>query len=458
MEDNLGKRVTSDVTTLRQKQRPAIDHLRCNRHSKTATTYEPDSTMSPTSAMLGDKVLGPLCYGFVHWLVREARAAGVEHLFFLSRDGWLLKKAFDLLPRQVTDGLTSHYLYSSRRAVWFASLKEDTSESEFNEILSGASPYLPVKVFLRRIFIEPEECIEEIRAAGFSDEHDLITTASDRLKLYDLFKSIKPKIVARAEEERASYLAYLEHAGLMDNRKAGLVDVGWTGSVVKYTRALVQSVDESIELNGYFIGVGSKAKSKYGFEKGDCLRGYLFEFDDDAHPELLECLFIIEKFLSPNEPSLMKMVRHKNGFKPVYKQGQRETTPFNSIVQKHALQFVKDQSRSGVVEKIDEALFLPLLKKTLTDPDVDVARLLSQYAYSTDFGYQIGAKPIAATQENTAYWRNPIQLLKDFRRARWKAGFIAQQSLPARIVLKTVKRTRLDRWFNSLLLLSKKLR
>lgn len=148
----------------------------------------------------------------------------------------------------VTEGLTSYYLYSSRRALWFASLKEDTAEAEFNEILAGASPYVPVADFLTRIFIDPQHCLPQIRAAGFENEKAIVETASDKQKLYTLFQAIKPQIVANAAQERADYLAYLKHWGVFDHRKGGLIDVGWTGSVIKYTRRLVKEVDDSIDL------------------------------------------------------------------------------------------------------------------------------------------------------------------------------------------------------------------
>lgn len=411
------------------------------------------------AARIGREVIGPLCYGFARWLTEQAREAGITQLYFLSRDGWLLKQAFDLLPQQLTAGLTSHYLYSSRRAVWFASLKEDTPEAEFNEILAGASPYIPVADFLTRVFIDPQECLPQIRAAGFDNEMTIVETASDKQKLYALFRAIKPKIVANAAQERADYLAYLKQSGVFDNKKAGLVDVGWTGSIIKYTRELVRGVDDSIDLSGYFIGVGGKAETKYGFSRGGCLQGYLFDFDDKSYLEILRCFFVIEKFLSPNEPSLIRMKRDEGGFRPVYKPGEKEYSPLNSIVQKSALQFVQHLSNSGATDRpFDVSRFLPQLKKLLSNPDRETAKLLSQYSYSSDFGYRATPKAIAKSESASVYVRKPLLLFKQYRRARWKAGFIALQPLPARIALTAVRKAKLDKGFERLLLSARKLR
>jgi hypothetical protein len=407
------------------------------------------SRENAVSEHIGYEVIGPLCYGFVRWLVVKAQDTGVQHLYFLSRDGWLLKEAFDRLSPEVRGNLKTHYLYSSRRAVWFAALDENTPENEFYEMLSGASPHVPVRGYLERIFLDPEHYKAQIIGAGFNSEHDVVTSPSDREKLYRLFRNIKPAIVEKAREEREAYLAYLEDEGLFAYNRAGLVDVGWTGSIVKYTRNLVGRVKPELDLHAYFIGVGGKAQSKYGFRKGDCLHGYLFDFDDKTHAEIRKGFFVVEKFLSPNEPSLIKMTRTGGKFKPVYKEGPREESPMNKIVQKAALQFVRDNANEH--KPFDSARFLPALKKLIAAPSAEVARELSQYSYSSDFGYQVKPSLIAYSQNGGQYLRHPLHLFRDYRRARWKAGFIAQQPLMARLVLQVVRKTALDQRYDQFL-------
>jgi hypothetical protein len=446
------KKESASISGLSGSSKGAQSDIRRPAHRRETVT-------NALSAELGYDIIGPLCFGFANWLVDQAKEQGIRDLYFLSRDGWLLKKAFDLLPKSVTDGIRSHYLYSSRRAVWFASLKEETGEAEFKEILSGASPFLPVASYLLRIDINPSDYGDEIRDVGFASADSVVKNAGDREKLYALFDRLRPEIMQNAAKERADYLAYMEHAGVFDSSRVGLVDVGWTGSILKYTRALAKEVDPSVELFGYFLGVGEMAQKKYGFSKGSCLYGYLFDFDDWTHREILKSFYVIEKFLSPNEPSLIRMKKRGYRFSPVYKNANPEVSPLNFVVQNNALQYVRGQvARGGWNERLDTAVFLPQLKKLLRNPDPGVARLLSQYSYSSDFGYQAGAKPIAKSLGASAYLRNPMLLLRDYRRARWKAGFIAQQPLPARALLRAVRRARLDLGYEKILAWSRKLR
>lgn len=434
----------------RKNNAPQNNNWKCRKFTS--------ASLESVAESVGYQTVGPLCYGFACWLVGKAKEAGIKNLYFLSRDGWMLKQVFDLLPQSATAGIQTHYLYSSRRAVWFASLDESTPEDEYNEILSGASPYLPVKNFLQRIFIDPAQHKAEIQAAGFYDENSVVEVASDRLKLYSLFKALKPTIVARAAQERRDYVAYLKHEGVLDHKRSGLVDVGWTGSIMKYTRALVRDAADDVELFGYFLGVGENARNKYGFSKGDCLHGYLFDFDDSKHFFMRRYFFLIEKFLSPDEPSLIKMSIEKGQFKQVCNQGEQEVSPLNSVVQESALRFARDKIEAGDTAAIGEKDFLPELKKVLESPNRNVALLLSQYSYSFDFGYHAGPAAFAKTEPASIYLRNPLQLLKDYRRAIWKPGFIALQPLSARLVLRLIRVLRVDKIFDKLLLVPKRIR
>lgn len=62
----------------------------------------------------GYEIGGPICYGYVRWIIREIEQNYPEILdiAFVARDGWLLQKVFDILPHCAT--LKSHYIYAPR--------------------------------------------------------------------------------------------------------------------------------------------------------------------------------------------------------------------------------------------------------------------------------------------------------------------------------------------------------
>lgn len=64
----------------------------------------------------GVSVGGPLIYIFVKWIVSDCKMKGTRDIYFLSRDGYALKKAADIIIKDEKLNISAHYLYSSRSA------------------------------------------------------------------------------------------------------------------------------------------------------------------------------------------------------------------------------------------------------------------------------------------------------------------------------------------------------
>lgn len=67
-------------------------------------------------ASLGCTVAGPILFPYVQWIVETCRQRGITRLYFIARDGFILKKIADILIRQYKFAIATHYLYGSRKA------------------------------------------------------------------------------------------------------------------------------------------------------------------------------------------------------------------------------------------------------------------------------------------------------------------------------------------------------
>ncbi|EFB1111139.1 HAD-IA family hydrolase, partial [Escherichia coli] len=72
---------------------------------------------------LGYAGIGPFVSAFMLWLGRKAKQDNISHLYFLSREGWLLKQVYDVIHKDDKDVPSTTYLYASRRATRVASLR-----------------------------------------------------------------------------------------------------------------------------------------------------------------------------------------------------------------------------------------------------------------------------------------------------------------------------------------------
>ena len=85
---------------------------------RTRLAAPPDA--SETERVIWDvsaDVSAPLIALFVDWCLRESRAAGIERLYFLSRDGQVMMQVAEILGLRDSDPTDCRYLYVSRQAL-----------------------------------------------------------------------------------------------------------------------------------------------------------------------------------------------------------------------------------------------------------------------------------------------------------------------------------------------------
>ena len=66
---------------------------------------------------IGCTVAGPILFPYVQWILEASQRRGITRLYFIARDGFLLKKIADILIKKINLGISTHYIYGSRK-VW----------------------------------------------------------------------------------------------------------------------------------------------------------------------------------------------------------------------------------------------------------------------------------------------------------------------------------------------------
>ncbi len=212
---------------------------------------DPDRTVPAGSCFGGDPfhlgyaALGPAAAGFALWLAGKARADGVRELFFLSRDGSLLKQAFDLLVPRLPLEVKTHYLHNSRKAVLTATLNNaadlvDAVMGYFQPVTLGR--WLDDKFGLAAEAIPPN--VRRRLALG------RVVTMGDRDFLLPLvLDDLAPVLYARAAERRALWREYLSAAGFLAAGRKAVVDIGFSGAV----QASLADLADDRDLRGYYV-------------------------------------------------------------------------------------------------------------------------------------------------------------------------------------------------------------
>jgi predicted HAD superfamily hydrolase len=68
-------------------------------------------------AAIGCTVAGPILLPYVQWILEMSRKKGITRLYFIARDGFILKKIADVLIGKFRLAISTHYIYGSRK-VW----------------------------------------------------------------------------------------------------------------------------------------------------------------------------------------------------------------------------------------------------------------------------------------------------------------------------------------------------
>lgn len=185
---------------------------------------------------------------FTKALVEELKLKNKSKVYFLSREGQVLKILFDNYCAEHNICIKSYYLEVSRNSVLKASLK-DLDNEDFYALISQRKD-LSVRDFLKTLDFSDAD-IKLIKEELSLDIDEKLTNFGessqfDKLKNNSTFKSIYDELRI---SQMAEFEKYLEQFDL-DN-DISIVDVGWKGTMQDY---LFKFFGGDKTITGYYIG------------------------------------------------------------------------------------------------------------------------------------------------------------------------------------------------------------
>lgn len=215
---------------------------------------------------LGEEVLGPMLLGFSLWLHEKANEEGIEKLVFLSREGKLLKDAYELLFPD--DSLLHEYLYASRRAVLIPQLSHATC---FTDMIDTIKPFLRsdiLSTLCEVCEVDRKDFDRGLASLGLNTE--LPFGAIDIGKREKVLSLIMALGGDEYREQDRLIREYLDACGIKG--RIGIVDIGYSGTM---QIALQKFLGNSADLRGLYLGV-------HNVDRDDCYvgvkrAGYLYE-------------------------------------------------------------------------------------------------------------------------------------------------------------------------------------
>lgn len=376
---------------------------------------------------LGYRCLGPLLWGYIHWLIKNFQKEDLNKIYFFARDGLIMKKAFDIVNKD--ERLKSYYLEVSRRSLRVPILWNDPS---FINLLTMLSP--SKRISLKSIFdgvgLNIIDHIALVRKYGYDlNSYFYRNTILEENRLMLLYNELQNEIILNSKKEFVLMCEYMKQMHV--EGRFAVVDIGWSGGMQRFLQKSLGIIGIENEILGYYTGVADYYKRNMNDGKLS-LHGYLFDFYNNVNSVdkrspfvgLYETLFLEQK------GSVKNYIRDKNEWLVAERydyeyQMNGELQEEYYIVEKiqsAALDFIND------IEAIEFVKYIPFtpdvlfanLKAVGLSPSRKDLKMLAKFRFF-DEGETFS---LVSSKSFIYYVFNPRCLKNDLLSSKWKIGFL----------------------------------
>ncbi len=210
----------------------------------------------------GNKVIGPIMYEYVSWILQQARKRNLNKLYFLARDGYLLKQMAEVICTKSGYNIQCKYLYCSRMALRMPTYHFIGDEA-FDLLLQGGYHITP-HTLMSRLNLSLEERIQVYKEIGVKEENEnkplTHVEFSNLIERVKDSKNYKKFMYIKSIESYNNTLSYFKQEGLFDNAEIAIIDSGWSGSMQRSLRQLVEKEGYKGRIIGLYFGLYNAPK------------------------------------------------------------------------------------------------------------------------------------------------------------------------------------------------------
>lgn len=356
------------------------------------------------SKKLGYFGMGPLLFDYTNWLIRSSIDNGVKKLFFLARDGKIMKEAYDRLSAQVPGAPSSEYLLCSRRAVNVANLKDRNAIERLLEIEYTKGT---LAEYVEHRFGIPAHKLPSDKLAKYGVAQDTSIGTHSKFDIKPFIREISDIILDNAAKERALYKEYLREVGFSGDGIA-VVDIGYAGTMQE-SLCVLAGLER---LDGYYVITFRSALERMR-RAPLTFNGYLGNFIDrhDTTQLWARHVPLYETMFSTEETSFVRFMMLDNKRVPVYMAaGRGDEVRVNVVtgIRRGALRFIDSMvaafGTQASTMDIGNEKALKTLAKFFANPKKEDAKILLGVAFEDAYGGGRGTILLAQQQVPGEVW------------------------------------------------------
>lgn len=370
---------------------------------------------------IGYKLLGPILYGFNNKIGRILKDEKIDNILFLSRDGKLLKRAWDTI--QHTKKIEGIYFYGSRKALIVPALSDDAT---LKNILTSFQFHNEISIddILSKIGIDDSSYMTLLRKYNLDKSkiysYDCLLKGEENI-VNIFFEELEGEIMQYAKKQRELLYQYISKSNISGN--VLLVDIGWNGNMQKALIKIMCEGQTNInKIYGAYIAI-NPLNTNYQTQK---MYGFLCDERQNIEKYNMIKPFgtVLETFFMADHGTVIGYKEKNNKIEP--KLGEYEfdleTQSIVKNIQDGAIRFVEDFSAYIQNHEI-------LLKSFTAWSYFENFFMAMAYPSEKD-ARNIGKLPFYDSHVNhiADYCKNDsIKIkIKKLKKCKWKIGYLKQ--------------------------------
>lgn len=395
----------------------------------------------------GKEKLGPLLLGYSKWLYDNFRKEHIDKVYFFSRDGYLMKQAFDLMFAHDCRDIETYYLEVSRRSLRVPILWKDYSLENLLTMLSP-SILIPIASIFDAVGLSASDYQDLLQKYGF--DLDSTIYRKDILvnqNLVEMYSELSPTIEAVSLQEFENLKTYLRDVRI--GGKFAIVDIGWSGGMQRFLQTTLDELCINADIYGYYTGVASYfTRNLAASHIQPNMRGYLFDFMHNPNDTDCRNCFVglYEMLFGETKGSVEKYEVKQDGkvfakrYPYEYCVNGQFLPEIDAIkeVQRGAIDYVVENRGMDKVNS-DKLTQCQALLREGQNPSAETLKLFADFRFFDEGEYYYLARPKSLFH----YAFHPSELKRDFLKSRWKTGFLKRLMalpLPYYSIYKTLKK------------------
>lgn len=369
------------------------------------------------SYQIGYEVFGPLLYGYTCWLINKLEENRIKKVFFFSRDGYIMQKAFNILKPDFENS----YFYASRRSIVTALLQyDDTLEEMIRHYKSWPKKFDAVHLF-EKLGLDTEDykkILKEDNGINVQNLYEL-NNLDKAVIISNSFKKLKPVIYEKSKQTAILFKNYLKQEDFYG--RVGIVENGG-GTIEKAITDFINKEKLNVDINVFYF---TTQKDNDGVNK------YLdmSPHNLNTNYKLKFCYMLLECFFSAPHGSV-KGYKSVNGkIEPLLGKYYYDGDKFKydvkliSDLRNGALDFIKNINQD-VFKNLNFNVNVAIQNfwNFGCKPNYKDVDLLGKYRFDGD-----SFKGLVKINNSRIYYLSHInKLVKDIMESYWPAGFLVK--------------------------------